>query len=393
MNRRKGGTAISGVLVFVLAIVLSACAPAVAPTPTPTKPPAPAAAPTQVAPKPTEAASAAPTQAAPKPTAAAQATAPAKVVTIKFGSPGSVSDAGVFIAVEKGYFKDLALDVQVLPFQSGPTMIAPLAAGDLDVAGGTISTALFNAIDRGVALKIVAGKGSNVKGFDFSRVTVRKDLIDSGQVKEIKDLKGKKHAIASTKSGAEAIEAYLLKQGGLKIGDVEILAMGYPDMLAAYANKAIDSAMQIEPTLTSGVERGLAVRWPPGATSTIYGGEYQAAELVFSEQFTKNTDAARRFMVGYVKGQRDYNDAFVKGKDKDKIVAILTKFTSEKDPTIYDRMEMPYLNPDGKMHVPSMQMDFDYFVEMGYYTGKLTLQSIIDTQFTDYAFQQLGAYK
>lgn len=376
----------SGFLVLLsLVLLLGACAPAAVPTPTPTKPPAaPAETPTQAAPKPAAAATASP---------AAQPSPTPRPTTVRFGSPGAVSDAGVYIAIEKGYFKDLGLDVQVLAFQSGPAMIAPLSAGDLEVAGGIISTGLLNAIDRGVALKITAGKGSGVKGFDFSRVTVRKDLIDSGAVKEVKDLKGKKFALPSTKSGAEAIAHYFLKQGGISINDVELVTMGYPDMLAAYANKAIDLALQVEPTLNAGVERGLAVRWPPGGLSAIYGGEYQAATLVLSEQFTKNTDAARRFTVGYVKGLRVYNDAFAKGQNKGQIVSILTKFTSEKDPAVYEKMEMPYLNPDGKMHVPSMKMDFDYFKDMGYYTGKLELQQIIDPQFIDYAVQQLGPYK
>ena len=361
-----------------LVLLMAACAPAAAPTPTPTKAPA--------------AVAATPTPAPPKPTAAPPTPTP-KPATVRFGSPGAISDAGIYIGIEKGYFKEQGVDVQVLPFQSGPLMIAPLAAGELEVAGGTISTGLLNAIERGVALKIVAGKGSNVKGFDFSRFTVRKDLIDSGQVKEVKDLKGKKVAVASARSGAEAIVSYLLKQGGLTIKDVELVAMTYADMLAAFSNKAIDAAIQVEPTLNAAVERGLVVRWPPGATSAIYGGEYQAAELVFSEPFSKNIDAARRFMVGYVKAQRDYNDAFAKGKDKDKIIAVLTKYTAEKDPALYEKMEMPYLNPDGKMHVPSIKMDFDYFKQMDYYTGKLELQPLIDTQFIDYAVQQLGPYK
>ena len=361
-----------------LVLLMAACAPAAGPTPTPTKAPA--------------AVAATPTPAPPKPTAAPPTPTP-KPATVRFGSPGAISDAGIYIGIEKGYFKEQGVDVQVLPFQSGPLMIAPLAAGELEVAGGTISTGLLNAIERGVALKIVAGKGSNVKGFDFSRFTVRKDLIDSGQVKEVKDLKGKKVAVASARSGAEAIVSYLLKQGGLTIKDVELVAMTYADMLAAFSNKAIDAAIQVEPTLNAAVERGLVVRWPPGATSAIYGGEYQAAELVFSEPFSKNIDAARRFMVGYVKAQRDYNDAFAKGRDKDKIIAVLTKYTAEKDPALYEKMEMPYLNPDGKMHVPSIKMDFDYFKQMDYYTGKLELQPLIDTQFIDYAVQQLGPYK
>ena len=376
-------------LAFTLTLALSACAPTATPTPTPTKPPAtvptPAASPTVAAAKPSPVA---PT------TTPAQPTAPAKLTSVRFGSPGAVSDGGVYIAIDKGYFKEVGLDVQIQSFQSGPMLIAPLAAGELEVGGGVISTGLLNAIDRGVAMKIVATKGSSTKGFEFSRVTVRKDLIDSGQIKEVKDVKGKKIAVPSVKSGAEAQVSFFVKQGGLKITDVELVAMGFPDMLVAYGNKAIDLAVQTEPTLNAAVERGLAVRWPPGAMGeAFYGGEYQAATLLYSEQFSKNTDAARRFMVGYIKGLRDYNDAFVKGKNKAEVVAILTKYSSEKDPTLFNKMEMPFLNPDGKIHVPSMKMDFDFFKEMGYYTGKLELQLLIDMQFVDYAVQQLGPYK
>jgi NitT/TauT family transport system substrate-binding protein len=316
-----------------------------------------------------------------------------KPVTIRFASPGALSDAGVYIGIEKGYFKELAVDVKVETVQSAASAIAPLAAGDLEIAGGVLSTALLNAIDRGVAMKVVGTKGGAIKGFDASQFIIRKDLIDSGQVKEVKDLKGKKMALANVQSGAESEASNFLKQGGLTIKDVELVVMGYPDMLPAFANKAIDVSIQNEPLLTTSIEQKLAVKWPPGALSTAYGGEYQVATLIVSEAFAKNVDAARRFMVGYVRGLRDYNDAFIKGKDKDGIIAILIKYTAQKDPAVYAKMEMSYLNPDGKMHLASMKMDFDYFKQMGYYTGKLEFQSIVDTQFIDYALQQLGPYK
>lgn len=375
---------------LLLALLAAACAPAVTPTPTPiTKVPASTAVP----------AAATPTTAAPKPavtapaTPAAQAKPTSAPVTVRFASPGALSDAGVFIGIERGYFKDVGVEVKIETVQSAATAIAPLAAGDLDVAGGVISTAFLNAIDRGVAMKVVATKGGAIKGFDASQMIIRKDLIDSGQVKEVKDLKGKILSLANVQSGAEAESAQFLKQGGLTIKDVNLVVMGYPDQLVAFGNKAIDMGIQNEPLIATAVERGLAVKWAPGLFSTFYGGEYQVASLQISEPFSKNIDAARRFMVGYVKGLRDYNDAFVKGKDKAAIVAILAKYTAQKDPAVYAKMEMSYLNPDGKIHLPSMQLDLDYFKQMGYYTGKLDLKSIVDTQFTDYAVQQLGAYK
>src|SRR5581483_7798543 len=176
------------------------------------------------------------------PPAPAAASAPASVAPqlapVHFGSPQAISDAGVFIASARGYFAEQGLNVDSQPFQSGPNTIVPLASGDLDVAGGTFSIALLNAIDRGVRLRVVADKGTSRPGFEFSQVVLRRDLLDSGQVHDVADLRGRRVAVASLRSGAEAIAHQVLAQGGVGIDEVTLVPLGYPDMLVAYANDA-----------------------------------------------------------------------------------------------------------------------------------------------------------
>src|SRR5213075_2837619 len=81
--------------------------------------------------------------------------------TVRFGSPRAISDAGVFIGRERGYFREQGLDVESVPFQSGPNTVPALASGDLETAGGTISVALLNALERGIQIKMVADKGTS----------------------------------------------------------------------------------------------------------------------------------------------------------------------------------------------------------------------------------------
>jgi len=331
------------------------------------------------------------------PPAPAAASAPASVAPqlapVHFGSPQAISDAGVFIASARGYFAEQGLNVDSQPFQSGPNTIVPLASGDLDVAGGTFSIALLNAIDRGVRLRVVADKGTSRPGFEFSQVVLRRDLLDSGQVHDVADLRGRRVAVASLRSGAEAIAHQVLAQGGVGIDEVTLVPLGYPDMLVAYANDAIDAGVVIEPILSAAIERGVAATWEPGRTSTAYGGAYQAGLLLFSSQFAAQTDQARRFMVAYLKGVRDYNDAFVKGQGRDDVVRILTEATTVKDPAVYEHMNMAGLNPDGRLVRRSMEIELGYFRERGYYTGSLTLDDVIDASFAEYAAQQLGPYQ
>lgn len=197
--------------------------------------------------------------------------------------------------------------------------------------------------------------------------------------------------MASVQSGAEVNVALALAQCNLTVKDVELMVMTFPDIVVAYKNKAIDAAFQAEPTLTAAVDQGLAVRWKP--SSELYGGLAQTAVIIFSEPFAKNVDAGKRFMVAYLKGLRDYNDSFVKNQGKKEIVDILAKHSPVKDPKLYDKIDMPFLDPDGKMSREAMKADIDYFLRSGYVGGKLTLEDIMDAQFIEYASGQLGPYR
>src|SRR5882757_10345233 len=103
--------------------------------------------------------------------------------TVTVGIVNTSADAGFLIAQANGYFKDVGLDVKLVPFASAALMIAPLATGELDVGSGTASAGLYNAVLRGVKIKVVADKGSVQEGYDYSTLLLRKDLVDSGRYK------------------------------------------------------------------------------------------------------------------------------------------------------------------------------------------------------------------
>jgi NitT/TauT family transport system substrate-binding protein len=316
-----------------------------------------------------------------------------QLTTVRFGSPQSISDAGVFIGRERGYFRQQGIEVDVLPFQSGNDIIVPLASGELQVGGGTFSIALLNAAERGVGLKLVADKGQSRPGFEFSQMLVRRGAYDSGEIRTLTDLRGRKIALSALRTGSESNAAQMLKQGGMSVDDVELVVMGYPDMLAAFSNGAIDGAVIIEPSLTAAVTRGLATTWEPGRSSAAYGGVYQAGVLLYSGQFAGQPDLARRFMTAYLEGIRVYNDAFLKGEGRADVVRVLTEATSVKDPALYDQMNMAGLDPDGRLVRESLQIELNYLRQRGYYTGTLTLDSILDLSFAEAAAQQLGPYR
>src|SRR4051812_28764314 len=141
--------------------------------------------------------------------------------TVKVGTTNLSSDIGLFLAEKRGYFKEEGVKVELIPFDSGAKMVAPLGAGDLDASAGAASAGLYNAVNRGLKLKMVADKGTNIAGYSYKALMVRKDLIESGAFKSLVDLKGKKVAIIANGAADESVINQALKKAGLKDEDIE----------------------------------------------------------------------------------------------------------------------------------------------------------------------------
>src|SRR5581483_12287449 len=279
--------------------------------------------------------------------------------TVRIGTTNSSSDVAFFIADKKGYFKQEGISVTLTPFDSAAKMVAPLGTGQLDVGGGAASAGLYNAVARGIDIKIVADKGSSPPGYGYNPLLVRKDLVDSGRYKSFKDLKGFKVATVARGTSPDSILNEALKKGGLKFSNVEMVYMGFPQHVLALQNKAVDAAVTTEPSATRAEQSGAAVRY---ANDEIYPNQ-QIAVTLYSGAFIKNNpDAAKKFMRAYIKAVRDYNDALkdsrIAGANADEIIKILTEYTSIQDAGVYRTIVPNGCNPDGKVNEASLKKDF-----------------------------------
>jgi len=312
---------------------------------------------------------------------------------INVGIANTSSDAGFFIAEAKGYFSDAGLKVNLIPFGSAAGMIAPLAGGQLQVGGGTASAGLYNANLRGINMKVVADKGSIEEGYEYSTLIVRKDLVDSGRYKSFADLKGMTVAVAAKGAGSESTLNEALKKGGLKLSDVHIAYLGFPEHLVALQNRKIDASITNEPTITLAIKKGIAVR---ASKTAIYPGQ-QTAVVLYSQRFIKNhRDQAQKFMNAYVRALRYYNDALKDGKlagpTADDVISILTKYTKIKDPAIYRAMTPNAADPNGHVHMATLRNDLAFFKRNGFVHGDIKVEDVVDDSFAQEAVKELGPY-
>ncbi len=314
---------------------------------------------------------------------------------VRVGNLNTGSDVGLFIAETRGYFKAEGLDVELMSFPTAAKMIVPLASGQLDVGGGSVSAGLYNAAERGIGIRIVADKGTSKPGHTFSALMVRNDLIASGRYKSFSDLKGMHIATAAFGTGNAATINAALKKGGLKYSDADMVDLGFADHIAAFANKRIDASMTSEPVATLIEKAGLAARVP--GNDEIYP-DHQTAVLLYAEEFAKTRpDIALKFMRGYLRGLRDYNDVLqngtLSGPGADKIIQIMIDNTNVKDPALYRSIVSAALDPDGTVNVASLQSDLDFFSEQGLVSPKVKAANIVDMSFAKKAAADLGPYK
>lgn len=314
------------------------------------------------------------------------------VVTV--GATSSTSDAPIYIADKKGYFSDEGLAVTVSNFRSAADMVAPLGTGELDAGAGSASAGLYNAVKRGVRIKIVADKASSPPGYGATKILLRKDIVDSGRYKEPKDLKGMRFAMNAPGVSNTATLNALLKSAGLVYSDVDTVNLPFPDHVAALKNKAVDASASVEPGPAIAIKNGFAVLLKSDDQIIPY---HQIAVLLYSEKFASNPEVGRRFMRAYLRAVRFYNgalkDGHMAGPNADEVISILSASTPIKDPAVYKSITPTGINPDGHVNIQSLTDDLHFYASQGLIDANFNVAQIVDESFVDAVVKELGPYQ
>ncbi len=309
---------------------------------------------------------------------------------IRVGYLGTSGDAGIFIAVDKGYFTEQGLAVSLERFGIGADQMALLGAGRLEVASGAPSPTLFNAVSRGLPISVVGDKGSLRKGFGFNVLVVRKALIDSGQFKGVGDLRGR--AIAAPAASVVNFEDFLiLKKGGLTPKDVTIVDIAFQDQPAAMANGKIDAAVMVEPFGTATESRGIG---KIVMTLDELLPDFQVSLIYYNTTWARgHPDDAQRWMIAYVKALRYYNETLRDRRIRDDVIDILSARTPIKERAVYDKMVWPGFHPDGTVTVRGL-LEYERWLLNERQIGEfLPPARFVDPSYAEQAVKVLGAFR
>ncbi|HLH22563.1 MAG TPA: ABC transporter substrate-binding protein [Chloroflexota bacterium] len=305
--------------------------------------------------------------------------------TVHFGYTPLLSGGPVFVGLERGYFEEMNINLDMVRFNSGALMIAPLANGDLDAGSGGTSPGLYNAFARDVRLKVVSDNGSSRAGNGTSIALVRKDLWDSGAIRSPQDLRGRRVSFATEGSPIDYMMRNLLDQNNMTMDDMDVQRLTSADAMVGLQNRAVDVATAAEPFPTQAEQMGVAVKWLNDG-DVVPG--YQISTIMYSEKFVAQPAAPRAFMVAYVRSVRDYLAAD-SGRADEGMREAISKWTTVPADLIA-QSGAAYIRPNGRVDVDDMYKQQDFWIRHGVMKDRVDLTPFVDMSYVDYANQILG---
>jgi NitT/TauT family transport system substrate-binding protein len=225
----------------------------------------------------------------------------------------SLSNAPVWIAEEKQFFKKYDIETEAIVVGGGATRsVSAVIAGDLQfgsTGGGAVVSAVFSGSD------IVMVAAGNNKG--IQRLMVKSDVTVPAA------LKGKRIGITTLGSSGHLALLLMLRKWGMAPEDVQIIQVGAsPVMLISLQKGGIDAAVLQDPTFFMAEDMGYKTLGDP-VTLDI---QYLQNVLVASRAYLKShRDIASRFMKGFVEGV-----AYLKRNKEDTLRILMKKMRIEK---------------------------------------------------------------
>lgn len=212
--------------------------------------------------------------------------------------------AAGYVALKKGFFGEGGLEVEYLNSQSGPRTNQLLAAGQI-AFGATAATAA-------PALTIAGKPATLVFGFDrkltYANVIVRRDDYESGKIKSLKDLAGKRVGATQPQSSTWLMALYLMQKAGVA-DKVDIRPLGdLATMLGALKTGSVAASMATMSMMEQARQEGWGVPIFDATTESSWnefmGGDVPGiAALTLEDTIQKRPEVVQAFVTAMVKAQ------------------------------------------------------------------------------------------
>src|SRR5580700_7864277 len=278
------------------------------------------------------------------------------------------SSAPVFIAQDKGYFRDAGLDIELKFFDAAQPIAVATASGDVDFGITAFTAGLYNLAGKGT-LKVIGGMSREKAGYPLIGYFASNNAYAAG-LKTPKDLAGKRVAVTQTGSSFHYSLGLLADKYGFKLAEVKVLPMqSLSNAAAALKGETVDAALLPASTARKLIDDGGAklLGWVGDETP------WQLGAVFASPKTLADKPLVTKLLAALTRADREYHDVVLStvkdGKaeldDKTRpLLEIIAKYTNLPVEQVIGNCA--YVDGDGKLDVKNVDSQIKWLQEQGF---------------------------
>jgi NitT/TauT family transport system substrate-binding protein len=216
-------------------------------------------------------------------------------VTIRFTWKYKGEYAPLFVALDKGYYKEAGLDVNLAEGSGSQTVMSVIASGEENIGYGP-ADAVASGVNKGMPLKVVS--------VYQTKLPIALVSFPDKPIKTPKDLEGKRLAGANGGAFTRLLPAFA-KANGLDLSKIEVVMLDGSVGNTQFLNRQVDVA---SPYLSNEVPRlekmaGVELVKLPVAE---YGLSLLGASMFMSDKFiAAEPETVKKILAATAKGYKD----------------------------------------------------------------------------------------
>jgi len=289
------------------------------------------------------------------------------------------SSAPVFIAQDKGYFRDAGLDIELKFFDAAQPIAVATASGDVDFGVTAFTAGPYNLAGKGT-LKVIGGMSREKAGYPLIGYFASNNAFASG-LKTPKDLAGKRVAVTQVGSSFHYSLGLLADKYGFRLGEVKVLPLqSLSNAAAALKGETVDAALLPVSTARKLLDDGGAklLGWVGDETPWQLGAVFAAPKTL------ANKPLVIKLLAALVRADREYHDVILAAvtdgnapinAQTKSLLEIIAKYTNLPLEQVVGNCA--YIDPDGKLDVKNVANQIEWLQGQGFVDKGFTVDAII----------------
>src|SRR5690242_14471404 len=293
------------------------------------------------------------------------------------------SSAPVFIALDKGYFREAGLDVELKFFDAAQPIAVATTSGDIDFGVTAFTAGLYNLAGKGT-LKVIGGMSREKAGYPLIGYFASNNAYAAG-LKTPRDLAGKRIAVTQVGSSFHYSIGLLADKYGFKVSDVTIVPLqSLSNAAAALKGETVDAALLPVSTARKLMDDGGAklLGWVGDETP------WQLGAVFASPKTLANKALVTKVLGALERADREYHDVILASvkdgnaaiNEKTKpLLEIIAKYTNSSVEQVVGNCA--YIDPDGKLDVKNVDDQIKWLQAQGFADKGYDADSIIAKEY------------